>query len=118
MSSITLLSKPYLFQSQLLVLDTKYKEKYSLSYYLLMFILLHHHHIYISSAILAARHVCQILQSSNLSSLKYGHNSVVATTQASINGTMLNFRASRQEPLVKHLLCRRRERQAPAHCLQ
>ena len=38
--------------------------------------------------------------SPNLACSKYGYDFVVATTQASINSTMLNFLASRQEPTV------------------
>lgn len=39
-------------------------------------------------------------KSSDLSSPKYGYDFVVATTQASINGAMLSFLASRTEPEV------------------
>ncbi|MCJ1243951.1 hypothetical protein MMC30_001148 [Trapelia coarctata] len=37
---------------------------------------------------------------SNISGPKYGYDFVVATTQASINGTMMNFLSSRKEPVV------------------
>lgn len=37
---------------------------------------------------------------SNISSARYGYDFVVATTQASINATMMNFLSTRKEPIV------------------